>query len=112
MHSKEKKDAIAIIFILAIIISLASLIIASLRYVNTDYSLLLHVDNYREIEIFGTPGHLLMMIIFSSVLIFTNYILAYYLKGREQILSFILATTSLFLSVLLFISLFVIVLSN
>ena len=102
---------IAIPFFISIAVLSVAMGFAFAHFAHLDAQVILSFDGLRK-PIFGTGQDVLSIILSGMVIVFINYLLAKGLRVREEFLSTILSVSSVFIAILILISIFVIIANN
>jgi len=98
-------------FLTSFIILLVAFAVGGFGLADVDGSLILHFDQYRNI-VLGSQLDVFMMIIFGVGLVAINMALAKVFAPREHFIAVLLSMSSVFLSLLILISVFAIIANN
>lgn len=112
MKSFLKEPMLQALFATALAALFLALFFASYWLNPSDKFLILHFDVYRGIDLFGSIDMLYELLSFGVFVVLANYFLGSVLYVRARFFSYVVATATLFFSVLLFIAVSVIILVN
>ena len=103
---------IAIPFIIAIAILSIGMGFAYAHFAHLDAQVILHFDASRGPDAVGAGRDVLLIVVSGMFIALINYFLAKALRVREEFFATLLSISSVFISVLILISIFVIIANN